>query len=150
MPVTWVAWAMVPSTPARMRYRRCQSSPACSARAAVRASWTWRWRKPSWRPDRTAVVHRARAGHGAQVALANRAMMMLVPLLRAGAPGTADRALRAGDLLVLPVDAEHGGGVAAGAGLGGTIGRHRGEQGDAAGAGGQQQVRAGIPGIGGV
>ena len=32
----------------------------------------------------TAVVHRARAGQGWQVALANRAMMMLVPLLRAG------------------------------------------------------------------
>ena len=30
------------------------------------------------------MVHRARAGHGAQVALVNRAMMMLVPLLRAG------------------------------------------------------------------
>src|ERR1700760_2043556 len=75
---------MVPSTPARIRYFRCQSSPACSARAVVRASWTWRCRKPRWRPERTAVVHRARAGHGAQVALANRAMMMLVPLLRAG------------------------------------------------------------------
>jgi hypothetical protein len=29
------------------------------------------------------VVHRARAGQGWQVALANRAMMILVPLLRA-------------------------------------------------------------------
>src|SRR5580765_4505557 len=84
MPVTWVAWAMVPSILARIRYFRCQASPACPARAAVRASWTWRWRKPSWRPERTAVVHRARAGHGAQVGLANRAMMMLVPLLRVG------------------------------------------------------------------
>src|SRR6266576_2104218 len=84
MPVTWVAWAMVPSTPARIRYFRCQASPACSARAAVRASWIWRCRKPSWRPERTAVVHRARAGQGWQVALANRARMMLVPLLRAG------------------------------------------------------------------
>src|SRR5690242_21481792 len=85
MPVTWVAWAMVPSIPARIRYFRCQASLACSARAAVRASWIWRCRKPSWRPERTAVVHRARAGHGAQVALANRARMMLVSLLRAGA-----------------------------------------------------------------
>src|SRR5437762_2356027 len=84
MPVTWVAWAMVPSTLARIRYRRCHASPACPARAAVRASWIRRCRKPSWRPERTAVVHRARAGHGWQVALANRAMMMLVPLLRAG------------------------------------------------------------------
>src|SRR5437660_10133432 len=84
MPVTWVAWAMVPSAPARIRYRCCQASLACSVRAAVRASWTRRCRKPSWRPERTAVVHRARAGHGWQVALANRARMMLVPLLRAG------------------------------------------------------------------
>src|SRR6185312_5805733 len=84
MPVTWVAWAMVPSTPARIRYFRCQASLACPARAAVRASWIWRCRKPSWRPERTAVVHRARAGHGWHVAVANRAMMMFVPLLRAG------------------------------------------------------------------
>src|ERR1700759_4007009 len=84
MPGTWVAWARVPPTPARIRYFRCQASPACPARAAVRASWTGRWRKPSWRPERTAVVHRARAGHGAQVAVANRARMKLVPLLRAG------------------------------------------------------------------
>src|SRR5689334_22231512 len=38
------------------------------------------------------------------------------------APGTGHGTLRAGDLLVLPVDGEHGGGVAAGAGLGGGIG----------------------------
>jgi hypothetical protein len=56
----------------------------CSARAAVTAWWIRRGRKPSWRPERTAVVHRARAGHGWHVALANRARMKLVPLLRAG------------------------------------------------------------------
>src|SRR5689334_17836508 len=150
MPVTWVAWAMVPSTPARIRYFRRQASPACSARAAVRAWWIWRWRKPSWRPERTAVVHRARAGQGWQVALANRAMMMLVPLLRAWGPGAGYLAFGAGDLPGLPVDGEHVRGVPAGAGLRGGIGQQRGEQRDAAGAGGQQQLGAGIPAVGGV
>src|SRR2546430_11529690 len=86
MPVTWVAWAMVHSPPARIRCRCCQASPACPARAAVRASWIRRCRKPSWRPERTAVVHRARAGHGRQVALAERARVIPGPLLRAGVP----------------------------------------------------------------
>src|SRR6266571_4482928 len=72
-----------------------------------------------------------------------------VPVAGRG-PGAGDGALRAGDLLVFPVDGEHGGGVAAGAGLRGAIGRQRGEQGDAAGAGGQQQRAAGIPAVGGV
>src|SRR5437868_3412060 len=51
------------------------------------------------------------------------------PLAAGRGPGTADGALRAGDLLVLPVDGEHVRGIAAGARLRGAIGRHRGEQG---------------------
>ncbi len=74
----------------------------------------------------------------------------MVPLLRAGAPGTGHGALRAGDLLAVPVDGEHVRGVPAGAGLRGAIGQQRGEQGDAAGAGGQQQLAAGIAAVGGV
>src|SRR5580704_15272816 len=81
MPVTWVAWAMVPSTPARIRYLRRQASLACSVRAAVVASWTGRGRKLRVRPLRAAVVHWARAGQGRQVAWVNLTMMVPVPLV---------------------------------------------------------------------
>ena len=66
----WAAWAMVPSTPARMAYLRCQMVVAWAARAAVTASWMGRGRRPSWRPL-VEVVHWARAGQARQVAWGN-------------------------------------------------------------------------------
>src|SRR3954465_11820596 len=96
MPVTWVAWAMVPSTPARIWYFCRQVLVACSVRAAVMAWWISRGRKPSVRPSRAAVVHWARAGQGwqgaagragggGQVARANLATIVAAPCLsRAG------------------------------------------------------------------
>ena len=75
---------MVPSTPARIRYLCRQVTVACSARAAARVSWIARGRMPSWRPERAAVVHWARAGHGWQAARGNTTMILSVPSWRAG------------------------------------------------------------------
>ncbi len=67
--------------------------------------------------------------------------------LGARAPAGAGGALRAADLVGVPVDGERGGGVAAGPRLGGGVGQQRAEQGDPAGPGGEQQVGGGVAGI---
>src|SRR5215468_11962642 len=84
MPVTWVAWRMVPSTPARILYRFFHCWLVCPARAAVTAWWVWRGRRDSCRPERLERVHRSRAGQGAQVLLANLTTMVSVPRWRQG------------------------------------------------------------------
>src|SRR5258708_37526136 len=71
-------------------------------------------------------------------------------VLAAGAPVLADGAFGAGNLRRVPVDGEHVRGVSAGAGLAAGIGQQRGDQGDAAGARGEEQLRAGVAGIHGV
>src|SRR6266571_3331750 len=79
MPVTWVAWRIVPSTPARMLYRAFHWLVACPARAAATASWTSRGRKDSWRPLRDELVHRCLTGQGWQVAAVNLTTIASVP-----------------------------------------------------------------------
>src|SRR6266568_1146755 len=71
MPVAWVAWRMVPSTPARMLYLSFQCWVSCPARAAAMASWVSRGRRDSCRPLRDDWVHRFLAGHGRQSVRAN-------------------------------------------------------------------------------
>src|SRR6266487_99907 len=70
MPVTWVAWRMVPSTPARILYWFFHWLVAGAARAAVVASWISRGRRYSWRPLRERV-HWSLAGQGRQSVRAN-------------------------------------------------------------------------------
>src|SRR6266700_6180826 len=82
MPVTWVAWAMVPSTPARMLYRAFHGALAWAARAAVTASWMCRGRRCRVRPV-AEVVHWSRAGQVRQAALGNLTVMTSWPALLA-------------------------------------------------------------------
>src|ERR1700730_1538033 len=84
MPVTWVAWRMVPSTPARILYLSFHCWLSCPARAAATASCTSRGRRDSWRPERAERVHRPLAGQAWQVAAGNLTTIASVPRWRHG------------------------------------------------------------------
>ena len=125
---------MVPSTPARMLYRcfQCVAGlPGLGGRDGL--------------VDLARAQEQLAAGAGCGAPGPGRAFpagsggepdhdRLPSLLLDARAPHGAGGALRAGHLLVVPVDGERLGGVSPGAGLRRAAGQQRAEQGDAAGA----------------
>ena len=97
----------VPSMPARPRWRRFHAGSRIRARAAFRASYCGRgWKWTERRASLAGVPSRA-GGAGAAVGAAEHGLDARgADLARACAPGDLRLALRAGDPLAVPVDAE--------------------------------------------